>query len=105
MPEGDLKSVELLRSGGPVPTYAPSFKVDVQQLSSGDQQALKSLVDNLDLSKLPDRMTSRGVPDAFEYTLIVKQDDTSRTIQFHDQDGHPQSLDALVSWLRARGNR
>jgi hypothetical protein len=105
MDDGQVRSVELVRSGGQLPTYKPTYKLDAHDLTEADRKSLEALVAKLDLAKLPDRFTASPAPDAFEYVLTVRRDEATRTITFHDMDGHPQTLDELVSWIRAHGRR
>jgi hypothetical protein len=103
MSDGSLQSLELKRSGGQLPTYAPSFKVDPNQLSEPDRRTLESLLAGIDLASLPERFPAKPIPDAFEYTLTVRRNNTTRTVVFHDMDGHPKALDELAAWIRTHG--
>lgn len=105
MPDGPLKSVEIVRSGGHVPTYTPSYRVDTRDLPQQDRSALEALVAKLDLATLPDAFNGPSLPDAFTYTLTLTRGDTTRTISFNDMDNHPESLDELIEWVEAHGHR
>lgn len=104
MSDSTLKSVEIIRTGGQVPTYTPTHRVDTRDLPDQDRRTLEALITKLDLARLPDRFKGAPVPDAFNYELTVTAGGTTRTIEFHDGDGHPPSLDDLADWLKQHGS-
>jgi len=105
MTDGELQFVAYERSGGQVPTYRPSARIDTATLSANDRAALEKLVKSADVLHQPQAFAAPRIPDSFEYRLTVGYTNQTRTIVFHDQDGHPQSLDALVNWIKAHGQR
>jgi len=105
MADSPLQFVAYERSGGQVPTLKPSGRVEAAGLTSKDRAELEQLVKNADVMHQPETVAAARVPDSFEYRLTVGYADQTRTIVFHDQDGHPQSLDALVNWIKAHGQR
>ena len=102
MSQTDVSSVSVERSGGQVPTYRPSFKVDVKSLSEQERKTLLRLLQDVDFHRPAARSPGGAVPDSFEYTLSVEDASGAHTVVFRDQDGHPKSLDALVDWIRER---
>ena len=92
--------VELERSGGQVPTYRPKFRVDVKGLSVEHRRVLDRLLKDADFFHQPTRFSGTGHPDVFEYRLHVQASDGSHVLIFHDQDGHPESIDKLAEWIR-----
>lgn len=100
---GEL-SIEVERSGGQLPLYRPRFKVEEKDLSGQERRMLAHLVEKADFFSQPGRFSLTGHPDAFEYRMTVIQSGKAHTVVFHDDDGHPESLDDLVDWLRARGH-
>jgi hypothetical protein len=105
MAETDLTYIELQRSGGQLATLRPTFRVTAKDLSPEDRQALDALIGKADVMHLPERFAGRSVPDAFEYRLSIVSPRQTRTIVFHDQDGHPEALDALAEWIRQKKTR
>lgn len=98
----ELVYIELERSGGQIPTYRPKFRVEVKDLSAEHRKALDRLLKDADFFHQPARFSGTGHPDAFEYRLNVQATDGSYVLIFHDQDGHPESIDALADWVRTR---
>lgn len=93
--------IELERSGGHVPTFRPKFRVEIKDLSATECEQLDRLLRNVDFFHQPARFSGTGHPDAFEYRLTVAGGEGSHTVVFHDQDGHPEAIDALATWIRA----
>ena len=100
MDQPDVSTVSIERSGGQVPTYRPSFKVDVKNLSEQERKTLLRLLQEIDLKQQAARSPGRAVPDAFTYTLNVENASGTQKVVFSDQDGHPKSLDALLNWIK-----
>jgi hypothetical protein len=93
--------VELERSGGHVPTFRPKFRLEVKALSVDERKKLDRLLKDADFFHQPARFSGTGHPDAFEYRLTVEGTEESHTVVYHDQDGHPESIDTLADWVRA----
>jgi hypothetical protein len=100
MVKPDWLYIELERSGGQVPTFRPRFRIDIKGVSEEDLKTVDHLLSKVDLFHQPDRFPRTGHPDTFEYHLTIGSAEESHTIVFHDEDGHPKSLDALVDWIR-----
>ena len=100
MTQENWLSIEFERSGGQVPTFRPRFRVEVKGLSVDDHKAIDRLLGKADFFSQPARFPGTGHPDAFEYRLTVQTAEESHTVVFHDEDGHPKSLDALADWIR-----
>ena len=106
MPAAEPSYVELERTGGQVPTYRPTVRVDVAALSAADRQKFDELTRNAPLAPPAAPASKAPIPDGFTYRLTVKlAGQPERTLTFGDQDGHPASLDHLADWIRARGSR
>ena len=101
MAQDNLLAVQLERSGGQVPTYRPKFKVEVKNLNAADRAQLERLLKEADFFHQPKSFSETGLPDVFKYTLTVETQEGSYTVVFRDQDGHPESLDALAVWIRS----
>jgi len=103
MPLSDPSYVELERSGGQLPTYRPTVRIDVDSLSEADRRKLDALIHGARLDQQPAQFSKSAVPDAFSYRLTVKlPGQPERTVTFRDQDGHPASIDNLADWIRSR---
>jgi hypothetical protein len=102
MSDPDLIYVEWKRSGGQIPTLRPAVRLAAQDLSSAERAELERLIQSADLANQPARFPGKRAPDSFEHQLTVHSTNETRTLVFHDQDGHPQSVDALVAWIRSR---
>ncbi len=103
MADSPLQYVAYERSGGQVPTYRPAARIEAAKLTAGERAELDKLLKSADLLRQPQSFAAPRIPDSFEYRLTVAYANETRTIVFHDQDGHPQSLDALVNWIKAHG--
>jgi hypothetical protein len=103
--DSGLQYVAYERSGGQVPTYRPSARIEAAKLSANDRAELERLLKNADVVGQPETFTGARVPDSFEYRLTVSYANRTRTLIFHDQDGHPASLDALVNWIREHAEK
>jgi hypothetical protein len=68
--------------------------------SAEDRKAIDRLLSKADFFHQPARFSGTGHPDVFEYRLTVQAAQESHTVVFHDEDGHPESLDALADWIR-----
>lgn len=102
MPLSDPSYVELVRSGGQVPTYRPTARIDVDSLSEADRRTLEALARDARLDQQPAQLPKSAVPDVFSYRLTVKlPGQPERTVTFHDQDGHPTTFDKLADWIRS----
>lgn len=97
----ELLAVELDRSGGHVPTYQPHFRLDVGKLAPSERRELQRLVRESDFFAHPANIAGTAHPDSFEYHLTVQTKDGRHTVTYHDDDGHPESLDAVADWIRA----
>jgi len=95
-------AVELERSGGQVPTFRPKFRVDIGNLRQNEREEFGRLVKQSEFFKQPDRIIGTVHPDAFEYRLTVQTKDGSHSVTYHDDDGHPDSIDTMADWIRAR---
>ncbi|MEY5100143.1 MAG: hypothetical protein RJA36_2862 [Pseudomonadota bacterium] len=82
--------------------YRPRYRVETKHLNPQEQKLLQQIFDRSDFFNLPDRFSLTGYPDTFEYRMTVNQDGKEHTVIFHDDDGHPESLDELMDWLRDR---
>jgi hypothetical protein len=105
MADDPLQFVAYERSGGQVPTLKPSGRIEADKLTARDRAELEKLVKSADVLHQPTTAAASRIPDSFEYRLTVGYADQTRTIVFHDQDGHPQSLDTLVNWIKAHEQR
>ena len=105
MAQENLLAVQLEREGGQVPTYRPKVRIDVKDLSAADRAELDRLLKDADFFHQPTCFSETGFPDAFKYTLTVETGEGSHTVVFHDQDGHPESIGALTTWIRAHKSR
>src|SRR5215831_19115367 len=96
----EIIAIELERSGGQVPTLRPKFKIDVGKLSQNQRDELEDLITKTDFFRQPARTTGTVHPDAFEYRLTVQTKDGSHSVIYHDDDGHPDSIDSMADWIR-----
>ena len=101
MADSPLQYVSYERSGGQVPTYRPSARIEAAKLTASERAQLETLVKGADVMRQPESFTAARIPDSFEYRLTVSYGNQTRTVTFHDQDGHPQSLDTLVNWIKS----
>lgn len=99
MVQENWQYIELGRSGGQVPTFRPKYRLEIKDLSAEERQTLARLLKEADFFHQPDRFPGTGFPDTFEYRLTVQSAEASHTVVFHDQDGHPESLDTITDWV------
>lgn len=91
--------VTLTRSGG-VAGIRLHCSVDSEQLSGRDAARLRKLLAAADL---PRHCSGSGVsrtPDALHYTLATEDGADQKSFQFGDEV--PESVSALVAWLRKK---
>ena len=101
MAQNNLIAVDLQRSGGQVPTYRPSVRVDAKELSAEERADLERLLRKADFFQQPAQFPATAA-EVFEYRLTVQSTEQSHTVVFHDRDGHPEALDQIRDWLNAR---
>jgi hypothetical protein len=94
-------AVELERSGGQVPTFRPKFRIEVGNLSRNERDELERLITKSDFFQQAPQTAGTVHPDAFEYRLTVHTKDGSHTVTYHDDDGHPESIDRMADWIRS----
>jgi hypothetical protein len=103
MDDSRLRYVAYERSGGQLPNYRPSARVEAAKLSKTEHAELEKLIRGADIMRQPEAFRGQPIPDSFEHKLTVAYGKRTRTVVFHDQDGHPASLDSLVNWIKSHG--
>jgi hypothetical protein len=96
--------VELERSGGQLPTFKPKYVVATDSLSSEECHELKRLIEKTNFFRQPKQFSETGLPDAFKYKLTVQEGGQRHSVIFHDEDGHPEQIDAIADWVRSHAS-
>jgi hypothetical protein len=96
----EVIAVELERSGGQVPTFRPTVRIDLRNLSQNERDEFERHIKQSDFFRQPARIAGPIHPDAFEYRLTVHTTNSSHSVTYHDDDGHHESIDTMADWIR-----
>jgi hypothetical protein len=75
-----------------------SLDLNLDKLPADQAKTLKQLLDEADFFELPENLISQPMPDAFTYTITVKEKTVIRTVRLSD-DTAPETLRPLLEDL------
>lgn len=91
--------VRLVRTGG-IAGLKVQAEVDSEQLPPAQKREMKKLVEEAELFDQPARLSSRAMPDQFQYEITIEDEGKTHSFVTNDAAVSDELLE-LIDWLSA----